>query len=115
MLAPHPSLSAAALGHTAEATSALRGAIPTAAALRVASTSGLTRMERAAAWLLEMTRLTVDALTRERADRASQGRFADEAAVVTMRLRIQRYARDIGLNVAVLAGIMLLFVLALTR
>jgi formate hydrogenlyase subunit 3/multisubunit Na+/H+ antiporter MnhD subunit len=113
MLVPHPSLSAAALGHTAEATSALRGALPTAEALRAASTSGLTRMERAAAWLLEMTRLTVDVLTRERAGWVHESRFADEAAVVTMRLHIQHYARDIGLNVAVVVGMLLLFVLAL--
>jgi hypothetical protein len=113
MLAPRLSAGAAALGHTAEAGAVLRGALPTRNALRAAGTSGLTRLERAAAWLLEMTRLVVDSLTREHAGWAAGSRFADEAAVVTMRFRIQRYARDIGLNVAVLVGMLLLFVLAI--
>ena len=113
MIAPHLPMGATALGHTAEAGAMLRGALPTRTALRAAGTSGLTRLERAAAWLLEMTRLVVDSLTREHAGWATGSRFADEAAVVTMRFRIQRYARDIGLNVAILVGMLLLFVLAI--
>jgi hypothetical protein len=115
MLAPRVSAGAVALGHTAEAGVVLRGALPTKSALLTAGSSGLTGLERAAGWLLEMTRITVDALTRERSGWAAQSRFADEAAVVAMRLRIQRYARDIGLNVAVLAAMLLLFVLAISR
>lgn len=115
MLTPRPGAGATALGHTAEAGAMIRGALPTRQALRAAGTSGLTRLERAAAWLLEITRLVVDSLTRERAGWATQSRFADEAAVVAMRMRIQRYARDIGLNIAVLVGMLLLFVLAIAR
>ena len=113
MIAPHLPMGATALGHTAEAGAMLRGALPTRTALRAAGTSGLTRLERAAAWLLEMTRLVVDSLTREHAGWATGSRVADEAAVGTMRFRIQRYARDIGLNVAILVGMLLLFVLAI--
>lgn len=112
MLTPRTTGGAIALGRTAEAGLALREALPTRAALRAAGTSGLTWLEGAAAWLLEITRLIVDAITRERSDWAGGSRF-DDAAVVSMRLHIQHYARDIGLNVAVVAVMLLLFVLAL--
>lgn len=112
LLTARTSTPAVAAGHAAEAGSALSGPPPTRAALRAGGTSGLTRLERAAAWLLEITRLVVDALTRERSDWTAGGRFDDDA-VVSMRLHIQHYSRDIGLNVAVLVCMLLLFVLAL--
>ncbi len=112
MLAPRTTGGVMALGHTAEAGQLVRSALPTRAALRAAGTSGLTWLERAAAWLLEITRLVVDSLTRERSDWIAGDRF-DDAAVVSMRLHIQHYARDIGLNVAVIACVLLVFVLAI--
>jgi hypothetical protein len=112
MLAPQVPGGAIALERTAEAGVALRNTLPTRTALRAAGTGGLTWLERAATWLLEITRLVVDALTRERSDWTAGSRF-DDAAVVSMRLHIQHYARDIGLSVAVVSLMFLLFVLAL--
>jgi formate hydrogenlyase subunit 3/multisubunit Na+/H+ antiporter MnhD subunit len=104
---------AAPYGRTVETTIALGSAHPNAADLAAAASSGLTRTERASAWMLEITRLVVDSLTRERAGWAADNRF-DNAAVVSMRMQIQRYARDIGLNVAVALCVLLVLVVALS-
>ena len=63
----------------------------------------------AAAWTVEMLAITVDALTRERTGGITT-RPMDDSIVLQTRLSIQRYARDIGLNVAVLLVVMLLFI-----
>jgi formate hydrogenlyase subunit 3/multisubunit Na+/H+ antiporter MnhD subunit len=73
---------------------------------------GLSRVERAATWSVEMARTVVDALTRERAGWISEERL-DEKTIVRTRLGIQRYARDIGLSIAVLVCVLLVFVVAL--
>jgi hypothetical protein len=59
-----------------------------------------------------MLRLAVDALTRERSQWLPESRF-EETSILRTRLGIQRYARDIGLNVAVLFVVLLVFVAAL--
>jgi hypothetical protein len=77
-----------------------------------ARADGLSRVERAATWTVEMARVVVDALTRERAGWITEERL-DEATIVRTRLGIQRYARDIGLSIAVLVCVLLIFVAAL--
>lgn len=111
MLAPRAPQAAVAIGHAAETGMAIRSALPGQSALDAARQTGLTWLERAAAWMLAITRLAVDAITRERSGWDAENGL-DDAAVVSMRLHIQRYARDIGLNVAVLAAMLLVFVLA---
>ncbi len=77
-----------------------------------ATADGLSRLERAATWTVEMARTVVDALTRERAGWIAEERL-DEKTIVRTRLGIQRYARDIGLSIAVLVCVLLVFVAVL--
>ena len=103
-------------GHIVEAGSAVRRLLPQRAKLEALQAGGLSGLERAAAWTVEMVRLSVDALTRERSGVFSEGRITPETVVGT-RFKIQRYARDIGLNVAVMMAVLLVLVavLALSR
>lgn len=80
--------------------------------LEAARSGGLTRVEQAFTWTVEMARMTVDALTRERSTWPMTDRL-NEATIVRVRLGIQRYVRDIGLNVVVLVGVFLLFIAVL--
>ncbi|MBN2247484.1 MAG: hypothetical protein JW733_02160 [Coriobacteriia bacterium] len=98
-----------ATGRALEAGAALRGRVPRRTALLAVQSSGLGRLERAAAWTVEMLAITVDALTRERTGGITT-RPVDDSIVLQTRLSIQRYARDIGLNVAVLLVVMLIFI-----
>ena len=50
-------------------------------------------LERASKWLMDMFRISVNAVTRERAGWMEQG-YLEEATIVATRGRIQRYARD---------------------
>jgi hypothetical protein len=101
-----------AVGRVAEAGGAVRRVFPGRAELQTLRASGLSRFEHAAAWTAEMVRLTVDALTRERMDLITEAQL-DRNTVLATRLRIQRYARDISLNVAVILGVLLVFIVAL--
>jgi formate hydrogenlyase subunit 3/multisubunit Na+/H+ antiporter MnhD subunit len=112
MVAPRTSAAGVALGRTAGVLDAARHALPSGDRLTSAGASGLTRLERFAAWSVEMLRLAVDALTRERSQWLPESRF-EETTILRTRLGIQRYARDIGLNVAILFVVLLLFVAAL--
>ena len=101
-----------AAGRIAEAGGVVQRLFPRRAELQAVEASGLSRLERAAAWVVEMARLSVDTLTRERPGVFTEGRIA-EGTVASTRLRIQRYARDIGLSVAVMMVILLLFIAVL--
>ncbi len=82
------------------------------AALQLYRTEGLSRLERLARWISEISRLVVESVTQERANWAFEDRF-DEASVVGTRMAIQRYARDMSFNVAVIFVVMLAFLGAL--
>lgn len=97
-------------GHGAGAE--LRPAASTQAALRLYRSEGLSRLERFARWLSEITRLVVESVTQERANWAFEDSF-DEASVVGTRMAIQRYARDMSFNVAFIFVVMLVFLGAL--
>jgi hypothetical protein len=112
MVAPRTSAARVALGRTAGVLDAARHTLPDGQRLTRAGAGGLTRLERFAAWSVEMLRLAVDALTRERSQWLPESRF-EETSILRTRLGIQRYARDIGLNVAVLFVVLLVFVAAL--
>ena len=112
MVAPRTSAARVALGRTAGALEMAQHTLPSGDRLASAGASGLTRLERFAAWSVEMLRLAVDALTRERSQWLPESRF-EETTILRTRLGIQRYARDIGLNVAILFVVLLMFVAAL--
>lgn len=99
-------------GRVLETGTSVKQVLPSHHAIASAGAGGLTRLERAAAWSVEMLAIVVDALTRERTGGITQ-RPVDEETVRATRLRIQRYARDIGLNVAILLLVLLVFIAAL--
>lgn len=102
-----------ALGRTADTLGGLRRALPTRAEIRAADARGRNRLERGAAWALEILRLAVSEFTQERTEWLPEHRF-EEQAVVRTRLRIQRYARDISANVAIVFVVLLVFIAALS-
>lgn len=72
-----------------EAGQTMLQAVPTGAALRAYRTEGLTRLEKSARWLADITRLAVDAVTQERASWLVTDRFGEESVAETRRA-IQR-------------------------
>jgi formate hydrogenlyase subunit 3/multisubunit Na+/H+ antiporter MnhD subunit len=101
-----------ALGRAIEIGASVRHGLPRRSALRAAQADGLSALERTAAWLVEMLAIVVDVLTREGTGRLLE-RPVDETTVLETRLGIQRYARDIGLNVTILLLLFVVFVTAL--
>ena len=99
------------VGRVLEIGASVRHGMPKRSALVAAQSEGLSKLERAAAWLVEMLGIIVDALTRERTGRFADGAL-DDSTILRTRLGIQRYARDIGLNVAILLAVLLVFVAA---
>jgi hydrogenase-4 component B len=73
---------------------------------------GLSWLERASKWLMDVIRISVNAVTRERAEWMEQG-VLEEATIVATRGRIQRYARDMSFNVAMIMIVLLVFIAAL--
>jgi len=112
LVAPRTSAARIAAGRTAEVLDVARRTVPSGQRLATAHARGLTRLERLAAWGVEMLGFAVDALTRERSQWLPESRF-EETTIVRTRLGIQRYARDISLNVAILFFVFLVFVAAL--
>ncbi len=102
----------ATLGHAADTLGMARRALPTASELGDAHARGISRLERTAAWAVELLRLAVNAFFQERPGRMP-GYQLQEETVIQTRLRIQRYARDISANVAIVFVVLLLFVAAL--
>jgi len=91
---------------------AVAHAVPAGASLRSYRAEGLTRLEKSARWLSDIVRLSVDAVTQERASWFVSDRFGSESVVGTRRA-IQRYARDMSFNVAMIVIVMLVFLTAL--
>lgn len=65
-------------------------------------------------WALNMVRLAVDAVTRERAGRVFETSSTEESVLLTRRA-ITRYARDMSFNVAVIVAVLLAFVAAVLQ
>jgi len=61
-----------------------------------------------------MARLVVDGVTRERTNWVLDNSL-DDATVIGTRRTIQRYARDMSFNIAVIALMLLAFVIALSN
>jgi hypothetical protein len=101
-----------ALGRAIEIGASVRHGLPRRSALRAAQADGLSALERTAAWLVEMLAIVVDVLTREGTGDLLE-KPVDETTVLETRLGIQRYARDIGLNVTILLLLFVVFVTAL--
>lgn len=99
-------------GRAADTAEAIRQALPDLAAIRAYRTEGLTRLEKAARWMSDITRLAVEAITQERSSWLFADHFGEESVVGT-RLAIQRYARDMSFNVAMIVLVALAFLLAL--
>lgn len=83
----------------------------TAPAVSAVTARGLTALEHFATWATDLVRLAITRFTQERMQWA--GLQVEEQEVVETRLRIQRYARDISTNVAIVFVVLLLFVAAL--
>lgn len=82
--------------------------VSSAAALEQWHARGVGRLEHAARWMLEMLRLVVVATTQERSGYALGSTFDPESVLQTRR-QIQRYARDMSLNMAVIVIVLLVF------
>ncbi len=82
------------------------GGLPVSAAFREWEERGLGRLEFAARWIAEIARFVVAALTQER----SSWLFAEHleaGTIIATRHQIQRYARDMSFNVAVILIVLL--------
>jgi len=97
------------VGRVLEVGAQVRHGLPQRSAIAAAQSAGLTRLERGAAWSVEMLAIIVDTLTRERTGRLTETPLS-ERTVLETRMSIQRYARDIGLNVAILLVVLLALV-----
>ncbi|MBN2404855.1 MAG: NADH dehydrogenase [Coriobacteriia bacterium] len=101
---------------TAALLHATHGALPTApSAARLTSyrVEGLSRLERAGTWVTDMARLIVESATQERVSWMIEDRSSTESVLKTRR-QIQRYARDMSFNVAVVLIVLLVFLASLS-
>ncbi|MGB4592822.1 MAG: complex I subunit 5 family protein [Coriobacteriia bacterium] len=95
-----------------DTTMGIRRALRQHAALTAYRAQGLTRLEKTGRWVTDMSRIVVDSVTQERASWVFDSAL-DEESVVGTRRNIQRYARDMSFNIAVIVIMMLAFVAAL--
>lgn len=93
-------------GRPADAGQMLLQALPDLAAIRAYRAEGLTRLEKSARWLTDIGRLVIEAVTQERSSWLIEDRFGEESVAGT-RKAIQRYARDMSFNVAMVAVVLL--------
>ncbi|HET6499007.1 MAG TPA: hypothetical protein VFH17_08160, partial [Coriobacteriia bacterium] len=68
--------------------------------------------EHAAAWAVDIARLVIEATTQERPGWLLRDRV-DPAVVLATRRQIQRYARDMSVNIAVLLVLLLVFLVSI--
>ncbi len=74
---------------------------------------GLGRLERSARWATELVRLVVEVTTQERPGWLATERLDPESVLATRR-QIQRYARDMSFNMAVILVVLLVFLASLS-
>ncbi len=72
----------------------------------------LTMVERLGRWVSDLGRVVGESVTQERIPWMIEEHVSDESRTA-LRLAVQRYARDIGLNVGIVVAVLLLFVYAL--
>ncbi len=94
---------AARLGHSVEA------AIPSEEVVSAFRAGGLTRLESAGSWISNTAIGLIEATVQERIPWMIEDRL-DSRRVASTQLAIQRYVRDIGLNVGVAIAMLLVFV-----
>ncbi len=90
----------------------IREALPSAAAVGDLRDRGLGTLEQTGKWAADMARLIVQAVTQERVT-WMMADHVDTGSVALTRRQIQRYARDMSFNVAVLVVVLLAFLVAL--
>lgn len=74
---------------------------------------GLGRLERSARWAVELLRLAVEATTQERPGWLATERLEPESVLATRR-QIQRYARDMSFNMAMILIVLLVFLASIS-
>ncbi|MBE0416217.1 MAG: NADH dehydrogenase [Coriobacteriia bacterium] len=89
-----------------------REALPSSVALMDWRVRGLGRFERAARWSVEIVRLIVEVTTQERSTWLLSDRL-DAESVIETRRHIQRYARDMSFNMAMILVLMLMLMLSI--
>ena len=90
-----------------------REAVPSSAELADWRVRGLGRFEKAARWLVELLRIVVEATTQERSTWLLSEHL-DAESVLATRHQIQRYARDMSFNMAMILVVLLVFILSIT-
>ncbi len=90
----------------------VRDTVPSQATLTEWHVRGLGRFERAARWAVELARLVVETTTQERSSWLLSERL-DPESVLETRHQIQRYARDMSFNMAMILVVLLVFVLSI--
>ena len=88
------------------------GAVPSAAQVSTYRVEGLSRLERTGVWITDMARLIVETATQERVSWMAESRATSESVLDTRR-QIQRYARDMSFNVAIVFVVLLVFLASL--
>ncbi|MDF1542211.1 MAG: proton-conducting transporter membrane subunit [Anaerosomatales bacterium] len=89
-----------------------RDAMPTPALVTEWRVRGLGRFERASRWVVEIVRLVVETTTQERSSWVLSDRL-DPDSIIETRQNIQRYARDMSFNMAMILVVLLVFVLSI--
>jgi hypothetical protein len=72
-------------------------------------TGGLTRIESVGRWLSEIARALIEAVIQERVPWMIEERLGGDD-IAAARLAVQRYVRDMSLNVAMMIVVFILFV-----
>jgi formate hydrogenlyase subunit 3/multisubunit Na+/H+ antiporter MnhD subunit len=90
----------------------VRGALPSSAEFTEWRVRGLGRFERAARWTVDILRLIVETTTQERSTWMVADRLDPESVLAT-RHEIQRYARDMSFNMAMILVVLLAFIVSI--
>ncbi|MDP2182216.1 MAG: complex I subunit 5 family protein [Actinomycetota bacterium] len=98
------SLAAARLGHR------VGQAVPSQEVVSAYRAGGLTKIERAGGWLSDTATTVIESIIQERIPWIIDDHM-DNRRLASARLAIQRYVRDIGLNVGIAIAMLLVFVL----
>ncbi len=99
---------------TARMGHALRGALPSEELVSAYRAGGLTKIESAGSWLIDTATAVVESAVQERIPWMIEDRV-DVRRLASVRLAIQRYLRDMGLNVGIAIVMLLIFILAAAR
>jgi len=98
------SQTAARLGHK------VSGVVPSEEVVSAYRAGGLTKLESTGSWLTITSTRLVETIVQERIPWMIEDRV-DSRRVVSARLAIQRYVRDIGLNVGIAVVMLLIFII----